>query len=109
MPEALDKINQAIAAQPNAAYYDTLSFVRAKNKQYKEAVAALDNAIHLEPTNPLWQINRIDTLLTAGNMVEAENSMKKLEDQYHFDPSTFPDDMLERYNNARVKLGRVPK
>ncbi len=56
LPRALQLAEKATKARPNDAnYFDTLAFVHERRGQHDQALAAIRNAIRLEPNNDRWR------------------------------------------------------
>ena len=55
---ALSLARNAVAADKNANYYDTLGSVLLALKQYDEAYKALQSAMDTDRDNPLWLLRR---------------------------------------------------
>jgi tetratricopeptide (TPR) repeat protein len=53
------------SAYPRAFYY--LGFLKVQTEQYDDAIAFLDRGQQLEPTNPLFNIEKAHALLRLGN------------------------------------------
>ncbi len=73
LDEALDMIEQAVAAEPNSGYIiDSLGWVLFRLGQYAEAVGHLERAAELMPVDPVVNDHLGDAYWAVGRKIEAE-------------------------------------
>ncbi|MEJ6396740.1 tetratricopeptide repeat protein [Yoonia sp. 208BN28-4] len=73
LPEALDMIERAVAAQPdNGAIVDSLGWVYFQLGRYQDAVAPMERAASLEPVDPVINDHLGDVYWAVGREIEAQ-------------------------------------
>ena len=78
LDEALDKIERAVAAQPNSGYIvDSLGWVLYRLGRYDEAIVHMERAAELEPVDPVVNDHLGDVLWSVGRFTEAEFQWKR--------------------------------
>jgi Flp pilus assembly protein TadD len=65
-----------------ATVHDTLSFVKAKARDYDGAVSHILTAVSLEPNNPEWRIRLADIYQTRGDSEKALQCIREIELEY---------------------------
>jgi tetratricopeptide (TPR) repeat protein len=77
--EALEYVNkseQVMVPHENIAdIYYMRAVISHKLKQYEEEVTAYDQAIALEPTEPVFYVNKSETLMTLGRFKDAFDTL----------------------------------
>ena len=73
LDEALDMIEQAVAAEPRSGYIvDSLGWVYFRLGRYEEAVEQMERAVELMPVDPVVNDHLGDTYWAVGRKREAE-------------------------------------
>ncbi len=91
MEEALDwalKANAWLADNPN--YLDTLAFVYAAMGRPLEATTPLEQAVAIEPNNPMWRIHLAATQLKAGQHAKARETIRQVDRDFPGLTTQFP-------------------
>jgi tetratricopeptide (TPR) repeat protein len=71
----------AVNSRPGAAtVHDTLAFVLAKAQNFRQAAATENVAISLDPDEVTWRVRRAQYLLDGGDLPEAKNTVRALDD-----------------------------
>lgn len=84
LEEALEMIEQAVAAEPNSGYItDSLGWVLYRVGRFSEAVVHLERAAELMPVDPVINDHLGDALWAVGRKIEAEFQWKRA---LSFDP-----------------------
>ena len=80
LDEALSLATQAVSLNSKMPdYFDTQAYVLAQQKAYTKALAAIDNARNLAPTDPEWQATRIWLLALSGLQDQAQSEFRQLQ------------------------------
>lgn len=78
MDEALQMIEEAVAAQPNSGYIvDSLGWVLYRLGRYDEAIVHMERAAELEAVDPVVNDHLGDVLWAVGRFTEAEFQWKR--------------------------------
>ncbi len=102
LDEAMRLASKAVEARPDlATFHDTLGYVQAKARDYKNAVASLKTAIQLEPGNPLWRLNLATIHQQAGQSDQAADVLKEI-DLLVPDKSRLQEDLRTRLEQLRA-------
>lgn len=95
--KAIELINQKIKEKPSGELYFKRSIAHQQLMDYPSALADLNAALQLEPTNVKYLTNRADLLQSMGNSVRAvQNFQKAL--------SLKPNDLLLKYELGKAYL-----
>jgi len=102
--EVLRYAGAAVQAQPHvAAFRDTLAFVQARARDYKAAADSEKIAIELEPDQINWRVRQADYLLSNGNLQEASNAVRALDDA-RLDTRKAPRETLQQLESIRTRM-----
>jgi serine/threonine-protein kinase len=81
---ALDQCDHTIELNPHfSPAYHTLAIVQEQLKDYDEAVAAMQRAVHLSPDTPRMHAGLARALARSGKRSEAQRILRRLEEQAH--------------------------
>lgn len=76
-PKAVEAYKKAISLEPSSTAYDGLGVAYFELKQYGAAVAALQQAIRLEPTDALLHTNLADAYMQMAQYEKAKLSLRE--------------------------------
>lgn len=77
--QACQNINQDFPTSADGWY--ATSFLAFQLKQLTVALSTIDKAIILQPNNPQWQLQKINTLLSMADKAKAQKMAQALKDQ----------------------------
>lgn len=95
---AVDHAIQITKAFPRSTQFlDTLAYAYRKGRKFDDAIACLDRAIALEPTNPAWRVSLAETLRESGDVAASDRTVTQIR-QMAAEGAPFPPALRARFD-----------
>jgi predicted Zn-dependent protease len=104
LQEAIRLATAAVQNQPRQApSHDTLAYLYGKSGDAKAASAELRKAVMLDPDNAKWHIRLAQSLLDAGNVVDAAKAVAAI-DARQLKLNNLPSGMPQQLDAIRKQI-----
>ncbi|MGL4735242.1 MAG: M48 family metalloprotease [Enterovibrio sp.] len=107
-PQQAQALLQPLLSQEptNLFYIDAMTDLEISQKRYASAIMRLDQALQMQPNDPVLQVNRLYTLIKSGDYAQAQRGLLR----YTYD---FPNDLIgwdllqEAYEKQGIEHGAL--